>query len=185
MVIHIPIPRQILDCIPDNLHSHKATLLNCALAGKAWSFSAQRGIFYHITFVLPASYIITTSERARAYDQRNEQLVELYERKPFIASYVRNFELREIEGILNYGAREKETIRRRLGSLKDLTLQCSLTLVFVEQSDDYSPVPPYQTYSEQQSAVLSQLTINPELDHHNVLGTYRWDEWITVDTCRA
>ncbi|KAJ4468746.1 hypothetical protein J3R30DRAFT_3739434 [Lentinula aciculospora] len=96
----IPLPRELIECIIiDNLYSDRATLLNCALVGKFWALCAQRGIFQHITIELPSPYHEDFNELGSAYIERNELLLQLFDRKPFLASCVRILELRQFADI--------------------------------------------------------------------------------------
>ncbi|KAJ3856200.1 hypothetical protein EV368DRAFT_78960 [Lentinula lateritia] len=74
------------ECILENLHHEKAILINCALIGKAWALSAQRGIFQHIVLQLPNQHHEDFEELATAYTARNEQLLELFNRNPYLTS---------------------------------------------------------------------------------------------------
>ncbi|KAJ3781986.1 hypothetical protein GGU10DRAFT_319342 [Lentinula aff. detonsa] len=105
-----PVPREIVDCILDNLYLDKATLLSCALVGKAWGLSAQRGIFQHITLELPIMQHEEFDELARAYNKRNEQLIGFFERKPYLASHVQTFELKQFGKLSRNGSRDKKEI---------------------------------------------------------------------------
>ncbi|KAJ3747842.1 hypothetical protein DFH05DRAFT_857563 [Lentinula detonsa] len=105
-----PVPREIVDCILDNLYLDKATLLSCALVGKAWGLSAQRGIFQHITLEFPNIQHEEFDELARAYNKRNEQLIGSFERKPYLASHVQTFELKQFGKLFGDVSRHKKKI---------------------------------------------------------------------------
>ncbi|KAJ3877444.1 hypothetical protein F5051DRAFT_6313 [Lentinula edodes] len=89
------LPHELIECILDNLHHEKSTLINCALIGKAWALSAQRGIFQRIVLQLPNQYHEDFEELATAYTTRNEQLLELFNRNPYLTSCVRTLELKQ------------------------------------------------------------------------------------------
>lgn len=87
-------PNELVDCILDNLYFDTATLLNCALVGRSWVRSAQRGIFRELILEMPdrynGAYEATTW---RFLDKINSLAVVLTE-KPSLASYIRYLELR-------------------------------------------------------------------------------------------
>ncbi|KAJ3813038.1 hypothetical protein F5876DRAFT_74299 [Lentinula aff. lateritia] len=89
------LPHELIECILENLHHEKSTLINCALIGKAWALSAQRGIFQHIVLQLPNQHHEDFEELATAYTARNEQLLELFNRNPYLTSCVRTLELKQ------------------------------------------------------------------------------------------
>ncbi|KAE9384983.1 hypothetical protein BT96DRAFT_1026737 [Gymnopus androsaceus JB14] len=70
-----------------NLYSDKATLLKCALVGRAWVRSSQRGIFRQI--ILDFSSITDID----GYLKTTERLVAVFDAQPRLASYVRSLEL--------------------------------------------------------------------------------------------
>lgn len=92
MVNHLP--NELVDCILYYLYFDRATLLRCALVGRAWVRSSQRGIFRSIALEFPhprqkhyyAPYMdlkVTT------------HLIALFDEKPHLASYVRALELQD------------------------------------------------------------------------------------------
>ncbi|KAE9397831.1 hypothetical protein BT96DRAFT_921162 [Gymnopus androsaceus JB14] len=64
-----------------------STLLNCALVGRAWVRSSQRGIFREIVLKLPLTAFIVFPTATRRLDAS-------FSEKPYLASYVRILELR-------------------------------------------------------------------------------------------
>ncbi|KAJ3729618.1 hypothetical protein C8R42DRAFT_171518 [Lentinula raphanica] len=96
----ITIPHEIIEYILDNLHSEKAILSNCALVQKSWAISAQRGLFQHITLKFPNTYHEDFDELATAYNERNEQLIQTFDRKPFLMVCVRTLELKQFGQIV-------------------------------------------------------------------------------------
>ncbi|KAJ3832314.1 hypothetical protein F5878DRAFT_666689 [Lentinula raphanica] len=112
----IAIPQEIVDCILNNLHSEKPTLSNCALVRKSWTASAQRGLFQHIILRFPDPYYRESiaSELATAYNKRNEQLIEIFERKPFLMACVRTLELEQFAQLERFqGQLVPESLVRR------------------------------------------------------------------------
>ncbi|KAE9397850.1 hypothetical protein BT96DRAFT_995409 [Gymnopus androsaceus JB14] len=88
-----PLPNELIEDILDNLYFDKATLLNCALVGRAWVRPSQRGIFREIILEWPAKqeYFATL---IGAYVKATARLDSLFAEKPYLASYVRSLELR-------------------------------------------------------------------------------------------
>ncbi|KAJ3825114.1 hypothetical protein F5880DRAFT_1505680 [Lentinula raphanica] len=94
------LPLELIDSIFKNLQDDLYTLSHCALVQKSWSVSAQRYLFQFIRLEFPDYAGPDDPERfselAIAYNQRNERLLETFDRKPFLASYVQFLELERL-----------------------------------------------------------------------------------------
>lgn len=101
----IPLPNELVDSILDNLYFDKPTLLNCALVGKAWTPSSQRGIFQRIVLESPNPHHEDYAELCEAYIKSNDGLIRLFNNNPRLASYVRFLELRNFDRPIPYSAR--------------------------------------------------------------------------------
>ncbi|KAE9400859.1 hypothetical protein BT96DRAFT_992584 [Gymnopus androsaceus JB14] len=91
------VPNELVDCILENLYFDRDTLFNCALVGRAWIRSSQRGIFREIVLGLPSQNEPSTEKLTDAYlkaTRRLESLDALFCKKPYLASFVRSLELR-------------------------------------------------------------------------------------------
>ncbi|KAE9400938.1 hypothetical protein BT96DRAFT_619575 [Gymnopus androsaceus JB14] len=91
-----PLANELIDSILEFLYFDKAALKKCALVGKAWVRASQQGLFETI--------VLKFSERsiyARVYASSNhgpiktklEQLIAMFDEKPYLASYVCSLEV--------------------------------------------------------------------------------------------
>jgi hypothetical protein len=96
-MMEFPLPNELIDAILDNLYLDKATLLNCALVGKAWVSSSQKGIWHAITLESPNSRHEDYVALTKAFLDSNMRLIEIFDTSPHIATYVRSLELRQFE----------------------------------------------------------------------------------------
>ncbi|KAE9383420.1 hypothetical protein BT96DRAFT_1009206 [Gymnopus androsaceus JB14] len=89
------VPNELIDCVLENLYSDRATLLNCALVGRAWVRASQRGIFRKIVLELPEStaYDEVWAMRVATYQETTAHLGCLFAAKPYLASSVQSLEL--------------------------------------------------------------------------------------------
>ncbi|KAE9397844.1 hypothetical protein BT96DRAFT_1020507 [Gymnopus androsaceus JB14] len=88
MTMERRIPNELVDLILENLYLDTDTLRNCALVGKAWVSSSQRGIFREIVLsMLSPMNMDANLKVARHLDT-------LFSEKPYMASFVRSLELR-------------------------------------------------------------------------------------------
>ncbi|KIK70103.1 hypothetical protein GYMLUDRAFT_213194 [Collybiopsis luxurians FD-317 M1] len=92
-----PLPNELIECILDNLYHDKATLLNCALVGKAWVPRSQKGLFQRIVIEAPNSHHEDYVTLATAFLAAYERLLAIYDAKPHLATYARTLELRQYE----------------------------------------------------------------------------------------
>lgn len=94
MVKRNNLSNELIDCILEHLYSDIATLLNCALVGRAWVYPSQRGIFHRISLKVDLSCFsgrVSANARIRA----NTTIFTLFSEKPHLASYVRVLELHD------------------------------------------------------------------------------------------
>ncbi|KAE9391073.1 hypothetical protein BT96DRAFT_1024268 [Gymnopus androsaceus JB14] len=86
-----PLPNELVDCILSHLYTDAATLFTCALVGRAWVRSSQRGIFHSITLKYrghPESSI-----DFNAYLRTKKRLVESLDANPRLGSYASSLDL--------------------------------------------------------------------------------------------
>ncbi|KAE9404593.1 hypothetical protein BT96DRAFT_1016183 [Gymnopus androsaceus JB14] len=122
------ISNELVDHILDNLYFDRDTLLDCALVGRAWVCSSQRGIFREIILRLPAYHPSHLAIFVEVYLKTTTHLDTLFAEKPYIASYVRSLELRtprEYSSALPEVVYSATTsLVRRLSSLNSLSFVC-------------------------------------------------------------
>ncbi|KAE9405700.1 hypothetical protein BT96DRAFT_915909 [Gymnopus androsaceus JB14] len=83
----VKLPNELVGYILDNLYFDRDALLNCALVGRAWVYSSQRGIFRQIVLDLTSVHMWSI------YLEMTERLISSFDANPSLASYVRSFKL--------------------------------------------------------------------------------------------
>ncbi|KAE9388496.1 hypothetical protein BT96DRAFT_1004141 [Gymnopus androsaceus JB14] len=112
--MQLPLPNELVDSIIDNLHSDIASLLECALVGRAWARSSQRGIFRQI--------VLNPFLRTDDYLKTTERLVAAFDAQPRLESYVRSLELRGFWSTNTRVDAATASVVQRLANMNDLTL---------------------------------------------------------------
>ncbi|KAE9394292.1 hypothetical protein BT96DRAFT_998673 [Gymnopus androsaceus JB14] len=114
------VPNELVDCILDNLYFDKATLLNCALVGRAWLPSSQRRIFREV--ILDQDFTsVAPHALVDAYLKTTRHLDTLFAEKPYLASYVRSLELRSFTQSSKAVCTTTASLVRRLSNLNSLS----------------------------------------------------------------
>ncbi|KAF5390062.1 hypothetical protein D9757_003771 [Collybiopsis confluens] len=97
IMLEYPLPNELIECILDNLYSDRDTLLNCALVGRAWVTTSQKGIFQRIVLDAPNSHHEDYVQLTHDFLAANERLVDLFDDKPHLTKFVKTLELRQYE----------------------------------------------------------------------------------------
>ncbi|KAE9408062.1 hypothetical protein BT96DRAFT_1013544 [Gymnopus androsaceus JB14] len=140
------IPNELVDCILENLYFDRHTLLNCALVGRAWVRSSQRGIFREIVLHLPSGFAPPIID---AYLKAPTFLHALFLEKPYLASYVRTLELQSFAHAATPVYTATASLVQRLSEVKKLIFH------FVE----WKSLPPLL------KAVLTEICKAPSVTH--------------------
>lgn len=113
-------PSELVDCILDNLWAlDKTTLLNCAVAGRAWARSSQRIIFREIILKSPMRYRKTSTEKVYY-----SKLTASFDSNPSLALHVQSLELQLFMSTPEALDTAAASIIHRLSNVKKLSFYC-------------------------------------------------------------
>lgn len=89
-----PLPNELIPAILDNFDADIPALLNCALVGRSWVYSSQRGIFRRVVLdSLPTLHIREYPTGIERYLKTAELLTASFNSNPRLASYVQSLTL--------------------------------------------------------------------------------------------